>query len=658
VRKAGGVYYTPKYIVDYIVENTVGKLLEDKTPDRAADLKIVDPACGSGSFLLGAFQYLMDWHEDYYLAHDPEKWTKGRAPALVQTADGDWRLTTEEKKRILVNNIHGVDIDSQAVEVTKLSLLLKVLEEETGQLTLGFERALPDLSDNIKCGNSLIGWDYFEGQLLPDQEEVARVNPFDWEKNFPEVFKQGGFDAVIGNPPYRKERDSKELLIDIKKSKYGELYYQGKMDFWYFFLHRSIDIVRSSGFISFIVPSYWLSSTGASKLIARVEDSCSFIDIVDFSKNKIFEDVSGRHMTFALVKSSKNLPLEYQKFINDGLTSREIENELKSNLKNSERSTLSNSKNIFTSNHKVNLESIKFSGLLLIIDNSSFHLEGKDKEFEVGQGIIEAPDCISNSICKRVKDFSRLGEGVFVISEPKLKQLSLTTKERDFIKKYLAGEDVDRYSINYSSNYVFYISSSDNKYISSHKKEFPNITYHLDNYKKYITSSNKPYGIHRTRDPKFFTQPKIIGKNMFDRPKFSYCEEEYYVNFSFNVIIRNNSNYSLKFLLGLLNSKLGAFWFNIFGKKRGINVDVGVGVLRKFPVVKIDFADLNQCKNYERIIYLVNHMLDLHKRTPQTPFEQEQLEREIAATDAQIDRLVYELYGLTEEEIKIVEGEG
>ncbi len=108
VRKAGGVYYTPKYIVDYIVENTVGKLLEGKTPDQAARLKIVDPACGSGSFLLGAFQYLMDWHEAYYLAHDPEKWTKGRDPALVQTADGDWRLTTDEKKRILVNNIHGV----------------------------------------------------------------------------------------------------------------------------------------------------------------------------------------------------------------------------------------------------------------------------------------------------------------------------------------------------------------------------------------------------------------------------------------------------------------------------------------------------------------------------------------------------------------------
>jgi hypothetical protein len=202
VRKAGGVYYTPKYIVDYIVENTVGELLADKTPEEAAELTIVDPACGSGSFLLGAFQYLLDWHESWYLGHDPEKWTRGKQPALIHTAEGDWRLTTAEKKRILLNNIYGVDIDAQAVEVTKLSLLMKVLEEETGQLTLGFERALPDLGDNIKCGNSLIDWDYFEGQLIRDEAEVERVNPFEWEQGFPEVFAKGGFDAVIGNPPW------------------------------------------------------------------------------------------------------------------------------------------------------------------------------------------------------------------------------------------------------------------------------------------------------------------------------------------------------------------------------------------------------------------------------------------------------------------------
>ncbi|MFH1025414.1 MAG: DNA methyltransferase, partial [Nitrospirota bacterium] len=133
VRKAGGVYYTPTYIVDYIVKNTVGKLLEGAMPKQVNNLRILDPACGSGSFLLGAYQHLLDWHRDWYMNNNPQKWATGKNPTLYQAQGGDWHLTTAEKKRILLNNIYGVDIDSQAVEVTKLSLLLKVLEGENHQ---------------------------------------------------------------------------------------------------------------------------------------------------------------------------------------------------------------------------------------------------------------------------------------------------------------------------------------------------------------------------------------------------------------------------------------------------------------------------------------------------------------------------------------------
>jgi len=185
VKKAGGVYYTPTYIVDYIVKQTVGRLVEGKTPRQIAKLRILDPACGSGSFLLGAYQYLLDYHRHWYEANDPQRHARGKKPALYQGPHGGWRLTTAEKKRILLNNLYGVDIDRQAVEVTKLSLLLKVLEGETDetlgqQLALWREPALPDLDNNIKCGNSLIGPDYFQAQLLPDEEEMRRVNPFDW----------------------------------------------------------------------------------------------------------------------------------------------------------------------------------------------------------------------------------------------------------------------------------------------------------------------------------------------------------------------------------------------------------------------------------------------------------------------------------------------
>ena len=144
-------------------------------PKEAANLKILDPACGSGSFLLGAYQYLLDWHANWYATHDPETYAKGKAPAITQAGKGEWRLTTSEKKRILLDNIFGVDIDLQAVEVTKLSLLLKVLEGASGQMALGLERVLPDLDNNIKCGNSLIGPDYYEGQMFRMRKSVTAL---------------------------------------------------------------------------------------------------------------------------------------------------------------------------------------------------------------------------------------------------------------------------------------------------------------------------------------------------------------------------------------------------------------------------------------------------------------------------------------------------
>src|SRR5215204_2921318 len=193
VRKAGGVYYTPTYIVDYIVEHTVGKLLQGKKPGPrggASRLRIVDPACGSGSFLIGAYQYLLNWHRDGYLEDGPENWPRQLYPA----PGGGWHLTIDEKRRILLNNIYGVDIDSQAIEVTKLSLLLKVLEGESEQtlatqLRMFQERALPDLDNNIKSGNSLIGPDFYEEEqmTLLDAEEHERINVFDWKSEFPQV---------------------------------------------------------------------------------------------------------------------------------------------------------------------------------------------------------------------------------------------------------------------------------------------------------------------------------------------------------------------------------------------------------------------------------------------------------------------------------------
>jgi len=288
VRKAGGVYYTPTYIVNYIVKNTVGELVNGKKPGprgAVSNLRILDPACGSGSFLLGAYQYLLDWHRDEYAKENPEKWAKGRKPRLYQGPGGEWKLTTDERKRILLNNIYGVDIDSQAVEVTKLSLLLKVLEGENqetieSQLRLFRERALPDLSNNIKCGNSLIGPDFYEGKQigLLDNEEIHLINAFDWNAEFPEIVNSGGFNAVIGNPPYGMMDD--ERARDYYGSSY--LATEGRLDHYELFIERGLQLSAERGFLGFIIPSPFLTNVYARELRRHLLAHTAIHEIVNF----------------------------------------------------------------------------------------------------------------------------------------------------------------------------------------------------------------------------------------------------------------------------------------------------------------------------------------------------------------------------------------
>jgi hypothetical protein len=308
VKKAGGVYYTPTYIVDYIVRQTVGKLVEGKTPKQVAKLRVLDPACGSGSFLINAYQFLLDWHYDWYVAHKPEGWAKGRNPVLVQTTSG-WKLTIAERKRILLSNIYGVDIDPQAVEVTKLSLLLKVLEGESEQtiqpyLRLFQQRALPDLGDNIKCGNSLIGPESFKNtqlSLLPEADQY-RINIFDWSQGFPDIMKSGGFDVVIGNPPYIRIQTMKEWApteVELYKKLYKSAS-SGNYDIYVVFVEKALSLLNRTGRMGFILPHKFFNAQYGEALREIISKGKHLSHVVHFGDKQIFKGA----ITYTRVRQS------------------------------------------------------------------------------------------------------------------------------------------------------------------------------------------------------------------------------------------------------------------------------------------------------------------------------------------------------------------
>jgi len=653
VRKAGGVYYTPRYIVDYIVANTVGKLLEGKTPEQASRLKIVDPACGSGSFLLGAFQYLLDWHEQWYLANDPEKWTKGRNPALIQAAEGDWRLNTSEKKRILVNNIHGVDIDAQAVEVTKLSLLLKVLEEETGQLTLGFERALPDLGDNIKCGNSLIGWDYFAGQLMADEKEIERVNPFDWHKAFPEVFQQGGFDVVIGNPPYIRIQAMKEWApgeVEFYKKKYISAS-KGNYDIYVVFVEKGLEILSSNGLLGFILPHKFFNSHYGESLRDVIRNRRNIERITYFGDQQVFNGAT-TYTCILILSASEKKEFHYDDVNNltEWIESRKCESGM---ILIEEINKLE--WNFFLGNKAKLVKKLDLSPLQL-----------RDISKRIYQGMVTGADKIF-----LFKNWERKPDNVTSVLSMELNDWVLI--ENGLLKSVVRSGNIGRYWAKPTALvlYPYKLMDSSTPLLSHSEfaKLYPLGWNYLNRMKKFLESREKNsfkdsgwYRYSRNQNLGLWERQKLMIPYMVSRLStyFDINDSFYFINVTtggYGLLVNDNVDY--RYLCGLLNSKLLNFYFmHISTTFHGGYFAAGKQFIDKLPIQLLDFTNPAEVKQHDHMVALVERMLALHKRNPQTPFEQEQLQREIAATDAQIDQLVYELYGLTDEQIRIVEGEG
>ncbi len=470
-----------------------------------------------------------------------------------------------------------------------------------------------------------------EKKLIEKQEIVNNAiyhNAFEWRFEFPEVLAEDGsfigFDAIIGNPPYIKERDAKDIFAPIRKSPKWQEYLQGKMDLWYFFLHQAFNIADKNAYISYITNSYWVKSDGSKRLINRIFNEKTLNEIIYFDDYPIFEEVSGKHMIHSYFNSLIDNDYEVKLvLVNTKDFSKDINEEIALDYNNKEI---------------VNSDSINLDVSANTLFNDCIEL---GVLYNTSVGIQESSDKVaSKNIPTELESKFKGGEGVFVINKNEIDTLALNDDEKKILKPYLNTHNVVKYGIDFTDEYLIFSDKQIRKDIEENK--YPNLKKHLDNVTHFITSSNAPYGLHRDRSSKVnpFDIPKLICPGMFKFPHFAYDDNQYYVGFSFSVIWKKNKDYDLKYLLGIMNSKLGEYWFNTNGKKRGVGVDIGVKVFRQFPVKK---ALLHE---QDVIINLVDKVLSIKNENPN--IDTKSLENEI-------DQMVYKLYGLTEDEIKIVE---
>ncbi len=569
-RKSQGIYYTPRYIVDYIVQNTLGEVLKGKPAHEAQKIKVLDPACGSGSFLIKAFEVL-----DEHIKR--EKNQKGADPIINYA----------RKLPILISNIYGVDLDPEAIEIAQLNLLLKTLEDR--------ER-LPNLSHNIECGNSLISGNEEELKKYFGKDWKAK-KPFNWEEKFKDVFKQGGFDVIIGNPPYidseemvKKDKDFRLYCSDIYESA------KGNWDIFCVFIQRGLDLIKDGGYLGIIVPNKLLSADYAFK-IREIIKRYSIISINDYSDIHVF----GANVYPIVILIKKQKPnSSHQILIN---SFKEKDGLIELNKQN-----------------KIN------QSILDLYKNSWSPIFNYSEETNFVDEIIRKS--------KPLKEFCNVYGAATVAEAYKLKEiLKNLDKEKDYFKFINTGT-IDRYIQLWDKGKTQYIKQSYLKPIvmKNGLKEFlPNRYNNSVKEKIIIAGMTKKIESVLDSDGEF-----LAGKS---------------------TTIIETQKVNLKFIIGILNSKLLTFIYkNIFKSLSlaGGFLRIGTPQIKELPII---IPDETFIKNFViKVDKIINLNQNLQKLDPILDEEEyKELKSEIDKTDKEIDKKVYKLYGLTEEKIKVVE---
>ena len=635
-RKKDGVFYTPKYITKYVVENTINYWLEDKRKELGEDklpiltdedythkyknktssvkvfsenykkhidfwkryketiknIKILDPACGSGAFLITAFEFLL-------------KQTNMIDEKLLDLT-GEQDLFSDTTRYILENNIFGVDLNRESVEITKLSLWLKSANKN---------KTLTTLENNIKCGNSLI-----------KDKEFVKDLAFDWEKEFPEIFKNGGFDIVIGNPPYVRQESIKEIKPYLEQN---YKVYTGVADLYCYFYELGYNLLKDNGYLGFITSNKWFRAKYGEKLREFLLNNTEFYNIVDYNGTKVFEG--------ATVDS--NILIFKKNRVKNSIFSLQIADTIPIEY---EQEKLSKESFIFINQNEDSI---------------------KEKIERIGKPLKEWDININRGITTGLND-------AFIIDkETKDKLLEEDYKNSEIIKPLLRGKDIEKYNINYAD---FYLINSHNGKAGKGAidiENYPQIKKWLERFEpklsKRADKGKTPFNLRNCAYLKEFEKEKIVWQRVTKENTFALAEKDTFILDSMAFL--SNIEKEKKYLLGILNSKLIYFYLNQYTHKYGNNgFLLSNQYVEKLPIKpynneielenKVDLILENNKKlsSYKELLGRAkknkkyDEIIDLEKLVEKT-------QDEIKKLDYEINQMVYKIYELTVDEIKIIE---
>ena len=458
---------------------------------------------------------------------------------------------------------------------------------------------------------------------------------FLWKLEFAKVFKEnGGFDIVIGNPPYIGEGKNKEVFLPVQNTSFGEKYYIGKMDFWYFFTSLGIELLKENGTLSYIAPNNWLTTTGGKKMRNHIMKETIIKEFIDFGDYMVFENASQQTMVFLLEKNKEKniIKICYSKILFNKEVLVDLEKFLLKNksdnyvyyISNIDRKKYIEDSNIVFLNNIIDTVTSKIK----LQENFKFSAD------EITNGIHPHHAIVTKKMLEQLKNNYKIGDGIFVLTDDEIKKLSLNENEKKLLKPLYESELLTKYTYKKDNHkYIIYTDSSFKDI--SQMKEYPILKKHLDNFKEVITSDNKPYGLHRARKEEFFIENKIVSLRKTSEPYFCYLDKPSYFMAEFYILKTDRIN--MKYLTGLLNSKLVAFWLRYMGKMQGSNYQIDKEPLMNIP---LKIADEN-IEN--KIIDLVDEIMELKK-----------LNKDTQHLEKKIDEMVYDLYGLTKDEKELI----